>query len=138
MCKGKVGVGCDAASSTGPLRAGRGEKAKGRERALVLGCTNAFELLGTVGHILPMWLGCSFPGTASSLALPAVEWRQRVIQQCCLVQRATGPSVIAPELGGGGIKEGTEGCLPGIHVCPWHGHNVHGHGGQGPHGLFAV
>lgn len=59
---------------------------KGREGALVLGCTNIFELLGVVGHILPMWLGCSFPSTASSLALPAAEWRQRVIQQRCLVQ----------------------------------------------------
>lgn len=51
--------------STGPLRAGRGEKAKGREGALVLGCTNTFELLGVVGHILPMWLGHLFPSIGS-------------------------------------------------------------------------
>lgn len=118
--------------STGPFRAGPGEKVKRREGALVLGCTNTFELLGVVGHILPMWLGCSFPGTASAQALPAAEWRQRVIQQRCLFQQATSPGVIAPELGGGGIKGGTVGCMPGIQGCPWHGHNVYGHGGRGP------
>lgn len=61
-----------------------------------------------------------------------------MIQQCCLVQRATGPSVVAPELGGGAIKGGTVGCMPGIQGCPWRGHNVHGHRGQGPHSLSAV
>lgn len=118
--------------STGPLGAGHGEKAKWKEGALALGCTNTLELLGGVGHILPKLLGHSFPSTASAQALPAAEWRQRVIQQHCLVQRATGPGVIAPELGGGGIKVGTAGCMPWIQGCPWRGHNVHGHGGQGP------
>lgn len=56
--------------SSGLLRAGLGEKVKGRE-GLVLGLTNAFELMGVVGHILLMCLWRSFPSAASAQALPA-------------------------------------------------------------------
>lgn len=59
--------------STDPLRTGHGEKVKGREGTLVLGCINTLELLGVVGHILPMWLGHSFLSTASAQALSAAE-----------------------------------------------------------------
>lgn len=47
--------------STDPLRAGHGEKVKGREGTLVLGCTNTFELLGWRVTSCPCGWGINFP-----------------------------------------------------------------------------